>query len=476
MSRVLPSGVQAGAGGRPVGGPRGPRIRRLALATVALGALAGVGRFGANTVLHDRAPRFHTYENRGARAAEPRGTYRSAELCRACHPDQYDAWKASYLSRSWSQAEGEAWLHRLTLDIRGTDPGEVRFCLECHAPLALAGPEDLGVTDPLAREGVTCTVCHGAVDAHADPTPGWIVSAPLDALSGPYPDAVSPFHRTSARSLFQEPGNRLCGACHLSAWPFTGLPIDATWREWDEAAGPADERCVTCHMPARVGRAANLPGVPERVLRSHTFPGGHDPAFLATAVTLSVVSERRVPDGLEVVVDVRNEAGHDLPTGNPPAPEVRLGWCAGSCATDREPALLRSYRASLRMADGRPTYDVTVAAAAGPSTALRPWETRRETVVLPVHAGVGAEIRLDFSYWRPYEPSQRLGSYVGTVRDHLSNPEVDLRHLVPALVRADAWRAILPAIGKSKGEPVSLASVRVGEAQPPGGTGTSSGP
>ena len=160
-------------------------------------------------------------------------------------------------------------------------------------------------------------------------------------------------------------------------------------------------------------------------------------------------------------MDVENSAGHDLPSGNPPAPEYRLRACAGPCPAEDGALASRSYRASQLMADGSNTYDVTIAAGQGPNTALKPWETRHEVLELPAGLEGEVEIRIDFSYWRPYEPSQRWLSYARTVSQHLGNPEVSLGRIVTTLMRPQTWALLWDAIGQSKGEPMPVDALRV---------------
>jgi hypothetical protein len=409
----------------------------------------------------DPLPREHSYPNRGERAEVDRGAYRSAAFCGGCHTEIYEQWQRSYLSKSWSQADVEVRLHGLTLRLRGMDEAEQRFCLECHAPLALAWPEDIAVDAPLAQEGVTCVVCHTATHVWADEAPARMRNDPHGPILGPFDDAVSPWHATEGSVHFQRWDNQLCGSCHSSTWPLTEASIDWTWQEWHEAAGPDDENCVACHMPAYRGQAAQLEGVPERELRDHSFPGGHDPDFVAEAMTLHLAGLERDDRSLRLLVDVENLAGHDLPSGNPPAPEYRLRACAGPCPAEGGALDSRSYRASQLMADGSHTLDVTIAEENGPSTALLAWEVRREVLELPADARGEIELRIDFSYWRPYEPGHRWPSYAHTVWQHIGNPEVSLGRLGLTLLRPQTWALIWEAIGGSKGEPMPVDALRI---------------
>ncbi len=437
------------------------RRRWILLAVLAAPPMALLGWKASHGLLHEPLPELHEYGNRGQRSAVDRGAYRSAAFCGSCHEEIYQQWQDSYLSRSWTQAETEVKLHGITLGLRGMDPSERRFCIECHAPLALAWPEDMDVSDPVAQEGVTCVVCHSATTVSTDEAPARMDHDPHAGMLGPFDDALSPWHATGAADHFQRWDDALCGTCHSSEWPLTGVPIDWTWQEWIEAAGPDDQNCTDCHMPAYRGQAAQLPGVPERDIKDHSFPGGHDPDMVAEAMTLSFAGLERAEGALHLLLDVENMAGHDLPSGNPPAPEYRLRACAGPCPAEGGALDSRSYRASQLMADGSDTYDVTIAASQGPSTALHPWETRRETLVLPAGTEGSVEIRVDYSYWRPYEPSQRWASYYNTVRQHLGHPQTSLGRIARTLLQRSTWDTIFSAIGQSKGDPMPVDAIRV---------------
>ncbi|MFH1468491.1 MAG: multiheme c-type cytochrome [Pseudomonadota bacterium] len=438
-----------------------PRARRIAWAALAVILGSPLAFKAVQGWTHAAAPRQHAYENRGDRASVARGDYQSAEFCGGCHSEIYDQWKESYLSRTWERAATEVLLHEITLRLRGMEPQEKRFCLECHAPLALADPEDLAVDDPLGQEGVTCVVCHSVREVWTDTNPARMTNTPLEGMRGPFEDAVSPWHRTLASSTLQRWDDPVCGSCHSSHWPLSELPIDWTWQEWHEAAEPVDANCRACHMPAYVGKAAQLEGVPERTLRRHTFPGGHDPDMVAEAVALAFVAVERGPHGAFLVLDVQNMAGHDLPSGNPPAPELRLRACAGACPPEGGALDIRSYRASQLMASGENTYDVTIAATQGPSTALKPWETRRERLALPPDLEGAVEVRADFSYWRPTEPPERYPAYFRTIRQHLGNPQVSLGRLAATLLRPQTWEVLYAAWGASKSEPLPVDALRI---------------
>jgi hypothetical protein len=163
-------------------------------------------------------------------------------------------------------------------------------------------------------------------------------------------------------------------------------------------------------------------------------------------------------------IAVANQTGHNHPSGNPPAPELRL-TVALVAGENREVVSVQTYRFDYVVESGAPTYDVTIAHAIGNDTSLRPYETRVEEVQI-VHEDLAShwleekdaqiEVDLEFSYWRPYEPSQRWNSYTSTVYQHLSNRDVDLVTFVRTFLKRRTWFALYQAIGSSKGDPLPV--------------------
>jgi len=166
----------------------------------------------------------------------------------------------------------------------------------------------------LARDGITCTVCHqiSAKDlgTPASYTGNWTPTAPGD-LQGPFAAdvRVDPMERALGKTPSGEGGrdrvmksSALCGSCHAVRLPVrkVGSCADdrfvyeqATFLEWRDSVyrknddfvkdeghdGSAPKRCQDCHMPKEFGAVdlqkkmasvedtdfptANLPGVPD---------------------------------------------------------------------------------------------------------------------------------------------------------------------------------------------------------------------
>jgi hypothetical protein len=162
-------------------------------------------------------------------------------------------------------------------------------CRKCHNPLWKPDAD----TQLPSAEGVTCVVCHQIAGTH-----------PVDKLASGEHAILDP--KRSPQGLAQA----LCLSCHAERKTGKGVPICITGSE-NEDAGAA--LCVDCHMLPAEGPASM--GSKETQHRSHTFPGGHDAALVASAATLELSIDKA---SREIVATIKPGAlGHSLPTGNP---------------------------------------------------------------------------------------------------------------------------------------------------------------
>jgi hypothetical protein len=322
-----------------------------------------------------------------------------SDECVACHnalttPSGEDvsigaAWRGTIMANSARDPYFRASVRRETLDHPRRAAAIQHECAACHVPAAhraahaagrhavILQPLD-GSTraasdrDRLARDGVSCTVCHQVAPdglGSADSFNGRFVVRPprADGVRDAFgPFAVDAGRHTIMRSVtgfeqVEAPHVRqseLCATCHtLITEAFDregrvagGLHEQMNYQEWRHSAFYGEKRgCQSCHMPRAAGplRVSSVLGAERDGLSRHAFVGGN--AFMlrllnrfrdeldveapagaleATALlterqlrgetaTIETTAPRRSVDGVEFDVVVRNLTGHKFPTGYP---------------------------------------------------------------------------------------------------------------------------------------------------------------
>ena len=117
--------------------------------------------------------------------------------CASCHPDQYREWAGSMHAYA---AEDPVFRAMNAYGQRVTDGALGDFCVQCHAPVALAegatkDGDNLDEVAPHLR-GVTCTACHqiDAVDDDHNNKTTWINDAWFrGSLERPMPSPAGGF-------------------------------------------------------------------------------------------------------------------------------------------------------------------------------------------------------------------------------------------------------------------------------------------
>jgi hypothetical protein len=213
-------------------------------------------------------------------------------------------------------------------------------------------------SDPMALDGVSCTVCHQIQESNlgtqSSYSAGYIITDSA-TLFGPY-DIVAYMSRYRAVYGASVKSAGLCGTCHTVITPYVdsagtvrGNFIEqAPYLEWRNSVYPGRGTiCQSCHMP-RIDDSINiavggevprspfsmhhfaganelaLSGMRNNVdtLRLFTFPELLDSTIMRTknmAASAINLSARYVRTGGELALSVvlRNTAGHKVPTGIP---------------------------------------------------------------------------------------------------------------------------------------------------------------
>lgn len=256
-----------------------------------------------------------------------------------------------------------------------------RICARCHAPAGSEASgralsfEDLtegsGDVANLARDGVTCTLCHQIQAEGLGEIPSFTGGFSVGwgrELYGPHagPDAEPMeffvgFTPTEAPHVTE---SALCATCHTVVVPVLGadgkptgqsLVEQAPFLEWSASSYAADKPCGHCHVPTQdeAGNPLVLPLakypdnlLPRQPFGRHLFVGGNayllelladDVAWtgsnvsadalraaaersrehLRSAAEVAILGATPVGDRLVVTVQINNHTGHKLPTGYP---------------------------------------------------------------------------------------------------------------------------------------------------------------
>jgi hypothetical protein len=261
---------------------------------------------------------------------------RDPEECQECHPDHYQQWSGSMHAYASEDPVFRA-MNAMGQRETGGELGD--FCVQCHAPAAVALGETVDGSNldevPAELQGVTCWYCHQveSVDGeHNNP-----LSVAQDrVMRGPLGDAVPTDAHESAYSALHDRedlgSSGMCGSCHDIMTPLGGH-IERTYAEWQQSlfAKPVfGLSCASCHLPGKEGLAAEADGVKLRRVHDHSMPGV-DVALTPwpEAATQQALVQELLDDSLNaflcvsppgdptlVVVTLENvAAGHMFPSG-----------------------------------------------------------------------------------------------------------------------------------------------------------------
>lgn len=287
-------------------------------------------------------------------------------------------WRSTMMANA---AKDPLWLAKVTAEIADNPALKETIedkCTACHMPMghteaifngATTYTLQEGLNDPLALDGVSCTLCHQIESdglGTAGSFSGNYVIKDNELLYGPYDDETYSSLMLSASGYGFEYGSQmeqseLCATCHTLFTPtvdkagnLTGGSIaeQTPYLEWKNSDYPAqDIQCQTCHVPQILDPVAisTVPGGLDgkSPFGLHHFVGGNtfilemlkangdvigvtadavhfDSTIARTRRQLARAAElsgtygwTNGGDTLEVTIRVQNLTGHKFPTGFP---------------------------------------------------------------------------------------------------------------------------------------------------------------
>jgi len=325
--------------------------------------------------------------------AAPGPLFLTSDNCMACHDGLTSAkaedvsigfaWRATAMAQSARDPYWQASVRRETTDHAVAAAAIENECSTCHMPMdhlqahaegrkarvfANLHPAAAPAQTALARDGVSCTLCH-QIEPDKLGSPESFVGQFVIETTGRLPrQAKGPFAvrpevarvmKSATQFLPTQASHigsaEMCATCHTLITEALGprgevvgrLPEQVPYLEWKESRYRGTVNCVSCHMPKVEEEApiANLLAEPRTGVLRHMFVGGNFmlPAFLErlrvstqaapqdfqrdrTAVR-SFLSQKAarlslgdlsVKDGvLRALITVENQAGHKLPTAYP---------------------------------------------------------------------------------------------------------------------------------------------------------------
>jgi hypothetical protein len=322
-------------------------------------------------------------------------SFQTGAECMACHnglttPAGEDvsigvSWRASMMAHSSRDPYWQGAVRREAIDHPEHAAAIEDECSICHMPMTTYPARAAGAlgrvfahlpaghrgSDPLAADGVSCTVCHQITQERLGSpesfTGGYVLNVAEPGrpqpMFGPFDVDEGRTHvMRSATGLTptESPHVRqseLCATCHTlftqpldaQGRPVGRLPEQVPYLEWRHSAYRDERSCQDCHMPvvAEPTAIASVVGEPREGLSRHTFLGGNvfmlrmlnryrnalgvtapshelEAAAAATArqlqadtATVQIADAGRTGPNATFTVVVSNLTGHKLPTGYP---------------------------------------------------------------------------------------------------------------------------------------------------------------
>lgn len=223
-------------------------------------------------------------------------------------------WRTSMMGNAGRDPYWMAGVRRESIDHPTAAAAIQDECTICHMPMMryeakLAGgegtvfdhlPPDPGeLSDRLADDGVSCTVCHQVTPENFGKRESFVGGFKIDEkaaagsrhIYGPFEPSTGHTTIMKSSSAFQPQqgdhirASELCATCHTlltqaldaQGKPIGELPEQVPYQEWLHSDYKTTRSCQSCHMPLveEDVPATSVFGVPRPGVRRHTFVGGN---------------------------------------------------------------------------------------------------------------------------------------------------------------------------------------------------------
>jgi Cytochrome c554 and c-prime len=262
-------------------------IAVLAFGFLPYAAFAGSTVFKVDHDLYPYYPSLIKWNKSNAQFTAP-------EVCRGCHPDKYDEWTGSVHSLAFQDPIYQGELNRA---VKAVGHDIARQCEGCHSPAGMVTGEikepGLAGLSVMAREGVSCDICHSIsgtthweTPSHEPENGSFILTPGVETKDGieltkrgpfkPSDNCGMGFHKCVESPLHMQA--ELCAGCHDVYHYDAHFPLESTYLEWKH--GPYAQRdivCQDCHMvdlPTFM-RSADEFRKPDRKEYRHFFNGAN---------------------------------------------------------------------------------------------------------------------------------------------------------------------------------------------------------
>ncbi len=310
--------------------------------------------------------------------------FAGAGTCLLCHNSQVDEqgnsiailndWRSTMMANAARDPFWQAKVSHETLVNPQLKDEIETVCIRCHAPMGsleafYQGDDhytlDQMNADPLAMDGVSCSVCHQITPESLGNYSGNFLTSQNKTIYGPYPDPFGNpmINHTGYNPVYSEhiKDSRLCASCHtlitnpldLDGVPTGGEFVEQSpYQEWENSIyHEQGASCYSCHVP-EIEDIVKISSMPPNLtgrtpFGKHHFAGANvfmlkmlknnidDLDITADAdhfdssinrtyenlqlntLGLNINEQNRSLDTLFLEVELGNLAGHKLPTAYP---------------------------------------------------------------------------------------------------------------------------------------------------------------